>query len=185
MAENITLARPYAQALFDIARQAGNLDQWSTALNALAQVMQDEAGQRYLASPGRTDQERVEFLTAIATGATAEDGLLTSQRAQNFLRLVAENDRLNVLAEIAARFDVLKAEAERTIEVSIVAASEIDDDLARRIAESLEKRLGRSVELKISVDPDLVGGAVIRAEDQVIDGSVRSRLQSLSQALVS
>ncbi len=109
---------------------------------------------------------------------------MATDQGRNFLRLLAENDRFTVLPEIALRFDALKAEAERTIEVSIVAATEIDDRLAERIAASLEQRLGRSVALKTSVDPTLVGGAVIRAEDQVIDGSVRSRLQALGQVLV-
>ena len=185
MAENITLARPYAQALFDAARQAGALSQWSTALNGLAQVIRDADARRYIASPGLSDAQRVEFLTSVAQATADDGGVLASQAGQNFLRLTAENDRLNVLAEIAERFDVLKAEAERTVEVSIVTASAIDDELAQRIGRSLEKRLGRAVELNLSVDPDLIGGAVIRAEDQVIDGSVRSRLQSLGQALVS
>ncbi len=185
MAENTTLARPYARALFDIARAANALGQWSAALNSLAEVMRDAGAARYLASPELTDAERVEFLGEIAARATEDASALSSAAGRNFLRLVAENDRLDVLPEIAERFDKLKADAERTIQVNIVAASEIEPGLAARIAESLERRLGRSVELKLSVDPNLVGGAVIRAEDQVIDGSVRSRLQHLSQALVS
>ena len=184
MAEKTTLARPYARALFDTARAAQNLGQWSAALNALAAVIEDDGARRYLASPGLTDGQRVEFLSAVASRAAEDSSVLGSPQGENFLRLVTENDRLTVLPEIAQRFDALKAEAERTIEVSIVAATEIDERLAQRIATSLEQRLGRSVELKTSVDPDLVGGAVIRAEDQVIDGSVRSRLQDLSQALV-
>jgi F-type H+-transporting ATPase subunit delta len=185
MAENITLARPYAQALFDTARESGALAQWSAALNGLAQVARDAGAHRYLANPGLTDAERVAFLVSVLAGAVDDGGVLASQPGQNFLRLAAENDRLDVLVEIAERFDILKAQAERTIQVSIVTATPIDAELAQRIGQSLEKRLGRGVELNLSVDPDLIGGAVIRAEDQVIDGSVRSRLQSLSQALVS
>ena len=184
MAENTTLARPYARALFDTARAAETLGQWSAALNALAEVMDNDGARRYLASPGLSDAQRVEFLTAVASRAAEDATVLTSPQGENFLRLVTENDRLPVLPEIAQRFDALKAEAERTIEVSITAATAIDERLAERIAASLEQRLGRSVELITRVDPDLVGGAVIRAEDQVIDGSVRSRLQDLSQALV-
>ncbi len=184
MAEKTTLARPYARALFETARAAQALGQWSTALNNLAAVMRDDGARRYLASPGLTDAERVEFLGSVAAAAGGDAGVLATDQGRNFLRLLAENDRFTVLPEIAQRFDALKAEAERTIEVSIVAATEIDDRLAERIAASLEQRLGRSVALKTSVDPTLVGGAVIRAEDQVIDGSVRSRLQALGQVLV-
>ena len=184
MAENTTLARPYARALFETARARQALGEWSVALNALAQVMRDDGARAYLASPGLTDAQRVEFLAGVAGSAATDSGVLAHELGRNFLRLIAENDRLAVLPEIAQRFDALKAEAERTIEVSIVAATQIDDRLAARIAQGLEKRLGRSVELKTSVDPDLVGGAVIRAEDQVIDASVRRRLQHLSQALV-
>jgi F-type H+-transporting ATPase subunit delta len=132
-----------------------------------------------------TDAQRVEFLTSVVGAAVDDGGVLASQAGQNFLRLAAENDRLDVLVEIAERFDILKAQAERTIEVSIVTATPVDAALAKSIGQSLEKRFGRAVELKLSVDPELIGGAVIRAEDQVIDGSVRSRLQAMSQALVS
>ena len=185
MAEKTTIARPYARAVFAIAGAAGALGEWSAALNGLAQVMQDAAARSYLGRPGLSAADRVDFLTAIAAGAAGEGGTLAGPAGQNFLRLLAENDRLEVLPEIVQRFDALKAEAERTIEVSIVSAAAIEPSLAERIARGLEQRLGRTVELKLSVDPGLVGGAVIRAEDQVIDGSVRSRLQALGNALVS
>ena len=185
MAEKTTLARPYARAVFQTASAAGALAEWSLVLNALAQVLADPTARSYLGSPGLTDGDRVDFLAGTASEAVGDGAILNASAGNNFLRLLTENDRLQVLPEIAHRFDILKAEAERTVEVSMVAAVEVEAGLAKRIAEALEKKLGRAVELKLSVDPDLIGGAVIRAEDRVIDGSVRSRLESLANVLVS
>lgn len=178
MAENRTLARPYANALFEVARDSGDLAGWSSALANAAAVAQNENAQAFFASPSVTDSERVSIVSELAQG-----GPLAGEHGQNLLRLLAENDRLEVLPEIAARFEELKAKFENSVEVSLVSATPVDPEIAAKIKAALQKRLGRSVELNESIDPDLVGGAIIRADDMVIDGSIRTRLGQLAQAM--
>ena len=103
----------------------------------------------------------------------------------NLLRLLAENGRLDALPDIAARFDALKAAFENTVDVDLISAVEIDDAVAAKFKESLQARLGRSVALNRSVDADLLGGAIVRADDLVIDGSIKTRLEALAQRLSS
>lgn len=178
MAENRTLARPYANALFEVARGGGDLAGWSNALAKAAAVAQNEDAQAFFASPNVTDGERVSLVTDLAQG-----GPLATEHGQNLLRLLAENDRLEVLPEIAERFDELKANFENSVEVSLISATPVDAEIAAKIKAALQKRLGRSVELNESIDPELVGGAIIRADDMVIDGSIRTRLGQLAQAM--
>lgn len=178
MAENRTLARPYANALFEVARDGGDLDGWSKALASAAAVAQNEDAQSFFASPKVSDAERVSLVVELAQG-----GPLASGHGQNLLRLLAENDRFEVLPEIAARFEELKAKFENSVEVSLISATPVDPAIAAKIKAALQKRLGRSVELNESIDPDLVGGAIIRADDMVIDGSIRTRLGQLAQAM--
>ena len=186
MAENITLARPYAQALFDLARGEEQLPAWSAALNMAAVVVQDDAARQVLTNPMVSDDQRVELVAGICgQGDDAGASLFAGDRARNLLRLLAENDRLNVLPEIAARFDALKAAFENTVDVDLISAVEVDDAVADKFKEGLQARLGRSVALNRSVDPELIGGAVIRADDLVIDGSVKTRLEALAQRLSS
>jgi F-type H+-transporting ATPase subunit delta len=111
--------------------------------------------------------------------------LLDTVQGKALLALLAENDRLAVLPEIAAQFDTLKAEAENKVKAKLVSATAVDAAVAARVKQALEKRLGREVELTLEVDPSLIGGAIVRAEDMVIDGSVRTRLEQLARAMVS
>ena len=184
MTDTSTIARPYARALFDIAQREEALAEWAEALDALAQVVADENARAFLSRPDLDNEARVNFASAIGneTGAAT---LVGSSRGQNLLRLLAENDRLSALPDIAERFNALKAWAENTVKVTLVTASDADTDVADKIAKSLEKKLGRTVELKLEIDDALLGGAVVRAEDMVIDGSVKSRLQQLAEALTS
>ncbi|HEX7081004.1 MAG TPA: F0F1 ATP synthase subunit delta [Gammaproteobacteria bacterium] len=183
MADYGTVARPYARAAFDIAREAGALEEWSQALAAAASVVANEDAERVLSSPTLTDEQRAELVASIA-GAVADGALLAAPEGKSFLRLLAENDRLSALPAIAEQFDELKSEAENKIEVTLVSASSVEPEIAERIAAALERRLGRKVELKLEVDEKLLGGAIIRAEDMVIDGSVRTRLQRLAETLI-
>jgi F-type H+-transporting ATPase subunit delta len=104
---------------------------------------------------------------------------------KNFLDLLAEQRRLPVLGDIAAQFEYLRAEAEKTIDVEVRAATPLDASQEQRLAASLEKRLGRSVRLHVSLDESLLGGAVVKAGDLIIDGSVRSRLEQLAQSIMA
>jgi F-type H+-transporting ATPase subunit delta len=177
-----TVARPYARAVFDLARAAGDLDGWANALRAAALVAQDKAAHAYLNSPERSVAERADFVAAIA-GELQGAAVLSSAEGRNLLKLLSENDRLDALGEISAQFDQLKAEQENKVKVRLRAAAPVDGAQADRIADALSKKLGRTVELDVEVDESLIGGAVVRAEDMVIDDSLQTRLKRLASAM--
>ena len=183
MADFGTIARPYARALFDIATEANALAEWSQALAAAAAIVSDDAAARYLSSPNLTDEQRAAFVEGLANDLP-DAARLGSDQGRAFLRLLAENDRLAALPDISAQFDELKSQAENKVKVTLVAATTVDQAVADKVADALERKLGRKVELELEVDESLLGGAVIRAEDMVIDGSVRTRLQRLAESLV-
>jgi F-type H+-transporting ATPase subunit delta len=182
MADSSTIARPYARALFGVAQRADELGQWSQALCCAGALLRDDRARRHLARPDLTDDARVSFVESVCTEA---GGVLSTEHGRNFLRLLVENDRLAALPEIAAQFDHLKARAENKVRVKVTAAAAVDESIVGAVARSLESRLGRTVELEVEVDSELMGGAVIRAEDMVIDGSLRSRLQRLAEKLIA
>jgi F-type H+-transporting ATPase subunit delta len=187
MADNHTIARPYAEAAFELAREAGELDAWSGALSVASDVMADGEVARFLANPSLTDDERLEFLTGLIDTAGGADNILAGRvnEGRNFLKLLLEYGRIAVLPEIAEHFDAQKAEVENTIDVTVTSATALGDAQKKVIAEALGKRLKRNVRLEAELDESLIGGAVIRAGDIVIDGSLRSRLKSLSNALIA
>jgi len=184
MTDTNTVARPYARALFDIAKREDALGEWAEALGSLARVVIDKDARVFLSRPDLDNEARVSFVSAVGAEAGAA-ALVGSSRGQRLLHLLAENDRLSALPDIAERFDTLKAMAENTVEVTLVTASAADTGVTSNIAKALEKKLGRTVELVLEVDGELLGGAVIRAEDMVIDGSVKARLQTLAETLIS
>ena len=183
MADLSTVARPYAKALFDLASAERKLREWSAALGLAATVVSDASAKRALANPKLDDGSRAALVGDIAAAVQGGE-LFKSTEGRNLLKVLAENDRLTALPEIAAQFDALKAEAENKVNVTVTAATAVDAALAERIKKALEQKLGRVVELTLAVDASLLGGAVIRADDMVIDGSVRARLQRLAEKMV-
>jgi len=184
MADTSTIARPYAKALFDLASAERALPKWSAALSAAAAVVGDANAKRVLANPALTDTQRAELVASVA-GAVPGGEALGTAHGRNLLKLLAENDRLTVLPDIATQFDALKAQAENKVKVTLVSATPVDAALAEQITKALTQRLGRAVELTLEVDASMLGGAIIRADDMVIDGSVRTRLQRLTESLVA
>ncbi|HEX6992963.1 MAG TPA: F0F1 ATP synthase subunit delta [Gammaproteobacteria bacterium] len=184
MADYGTIARPYARAAFDIAKEAGALDSWSKALAAAAAVVSNEDVERVLSSPDLTDDARVALIADLGSALPGAE-LFGDERFRSLLRVLAENDRLAALPEISEQFDGLKADAENKIDVTLVSATSVEPDIAEKISRALERRLGRQVQLKVEIDEKLLGGAIIRAEDMVIDGSVRTRLERLTRTLVA
>jgi F-type H+-transporting ATPase subunit delta len=176
MIEPMTLARPYARAAFDYAASAGTLDAWGKALAQLAAVSQNAKVAALLRDPAKTGQASA---TAIASlcDADAPAGLA------NFLQVMADNARLNLLPEINQLFAQLKAAREATVDVEVTSALDVTAAEAEQLAQAMAKRLDRSVTITTKTDPSLLGGAVIRAGDLVIDGSVRGRLNKLAGAL--
>jgi F-type H+-transporting ATPase subunit delta len=186
MAEKHTIARPYAEAVFELARKRGALDAWSGALGLAGGLMADGQVADFLASPSLSDDERLKFVTGLASSA-GDSGLFdgNDRYGTNFLKLLIENDRIDVLPEIAAHFETLKAETENVVDVTVTSAAPLDDAQKQAIANALRDRLGREIRLETELDEDLIGGAVIRAGDVVIDGSLRARLEGLASALTA
>ena len=176
MIEPITLARPYARAAFEHARVAGELAQWQDALEQLAAVTRDHKVSVMLKSPSQTAQQRAENLAALIG-----DSLPAS--VVNLLMIMADNGRLSLLPEVAALFEQFKQAVESTVTVVLTSAYPLSDDETRVLSETMTSKLDRSVTLTSETDPSLLGGAIIRADDLVIDGSVRGRLDKLAGAL--
>lgn len=176
MAERSTVARPYAKALFELALARKQLDVWSQTLGAAAAVVGDERVRRLLTNPHVTTDQLADLVTDIAGGRLDADG-------RNFIRLLAANRRLGFLPEIAAIFAKLRAEEENTVEVTVKSAVPLAAGQEKRFAAALRARLKREVRLRCEVDRTLLGGAVLRADDLVIDGSLRGRLERLGVEL--
>jgi F-type H+-transporting ATPase subunit delta len=176
MSEKTTAARPYAKAAFEVAKDAGNLAGWSDQLAFMSAVASDAKMNEFLDSPKITRETMAKAFLETCEGKVDDGG-------RNFIRLLAENDRLPLLPEIARLFETMKAEAERKVEATVFSAQDVDADQKKSIADALKKRLGRDVDLVCKVDDSLIGGAIIRAGDLVIDGSVRGRLSRLASSL--
>ncbi len=176
MAEISTIARPYAEAVFELAQAGGTLKAWSEMLQTLALITADPDMQALI---GNTSVDKAKLAGLILDVA----GEVMNEQGRNLVRLLAENRRLGALEEIAVQFETLKAEAEQTIEAEIVSASEVSKEQQQKIADKLKARLGRDVSLKCTIDESLMGGAVIKAGDMVIDGSISTQLEKLSVEL--
>jgi len=187
VADNNTIARPYASAAFELASERGDLARWSDALIAARDLLADGQVVKFLTRPSLTDGQKLGFLTDLfgAVGDEASIFAGSNERGENFLKLLLENGRVAVLPEISDHFEVLKANLENTVDVVVTAAAPMSVEQQRAIAAALEKRLGRAVRIETEIDETLIGGAVIRAGDVVIDGSLRARLESLANALIS
>ena len=187
MADNNTIARPYAQAVFEVAQENGALDELSTSLAAGKALLEDGRVEAFLSNPALNDAQRLEFLEGLFATAVGADSVFAGKNAhgRNFLRLLLEYGRVSVLPEISDHFEVLKANVENSIDVTVTAAAPLSDAQQDEIVAALRKRFGRDVVLATKIDESLIGGAVIRAGDVVIDGSLRARLEGLANALVA
>ena len=187
MADNNTIARPYARAAFELAKGAGELGRWSEALAAAALVLEDGQAVTFLDNPSFSPERRSEFLDGLFGAAGKEASLFSGadERGSNFMKLLLEYGRVSVMPEISQHFEALKAQVENAVDVTVTSASPLSDARMQQIVDALKTRLGREVRLEAEIDENLIGGAVIRAGDVVIDGSVRSRLEGLTNALVS
>ncbi len=175
MSELTTIARPYAKAAFDYAVENQAIVQWQEMLAFTAAVAENEAMTDVL-SGAMAAEQLAELFTNIC-------GEQLDQQGQNLIKLLAENGRLTVLPEISDMFNAFKADFDKEIEVEVSSATELSTKQQSELGASLEKRLARKVKLNCNVNPELVAGVIIKAGDTVIDGSVRSKLNRLSDAL--
>lgn len=177
MAEKSTIARPYAQAAFEVAQQQGKLKDWSEMLQWLAAVAADKSVHSLLGNPEVSQDALVKLFVEIC-------GDKLNQQGQNFVRLLTENKRLNVLPEIAEQFEEQRAEAEKTVAAEVTTAFALTAEQQQVLAAALKKRLGRDVTLVSKTDESLLGGAIVRAGDMVIDASVTGQLERLANKLM-
>ena len=175
MSELTTVARPYAKAAFDFAVEHNAVPKWHEMLNFAGQVA--------------TNAEMNQYLTGAVAAETLADmfinicGEQLDQHGQNFVKVLAENERLLALPEISELFTAFKAEYDKEVEVELTSATELNAEQQSKIKATLEERLARKVKLNCNVDPALIAGMVINAGDTVIDGSVKSKLNRLADAL--
>jgi len=173
MTEIATIARPYARAAFEHAQASGKLDQWSEQLQLLSSVVQDAGMTAFLDSPNADSETKCQTVSDVCGEQLGEDG-------RNFVGLLASNQRMAALPTIAAEFEELKAEAEGTVEAQVVTARKLTKEQEKQLTIALKKRLKRDVVLNCTIDESLIGGAVVRAGDLVIDGSAKGRLEQLA-----
>ena len=176
MAELTTLARPYAKAAFEYALAAKDLAGWSASLKTAAAVAQHPVMQQVLGLPSYTADQKAQIFVDVC-------GDQLSAKGQNFIKNLATNKRLALLPHIAVNFELLKAAQEKTIDVEVVSAFTLSADLQEKLANALSKKLSCDVRVQASVDESLIGGALIRAGDTIIDGSLRGRLAKLAEAM--
>lgn len=176
MAEAISVARPYAIAAFDEANKLGDLKGWSRVLLSVADAVLNAEVCALITNPRVAASQLESFMLALCG-----DGVSTTQR--NFIKLLVENQRLILLPEIAAMFETMRAEAEKSVDVVVTSAFDLDEAQKQKIAAAMKKRMGREVRLSCATDRELLGGIVIRAGDKVIDGSARTNLAELANAL--
>ena len=176
MSELSTLARPYADAVFRMAQGENDLAGWSSRVATLAVIVSDAQVARLIADPA-VSADRVAGLIVDVAGASL------GERGANFVKVLAENGRLTVLPEISVQFELLKANAESTVEATITSAQELTQTQIDELVTGLKARFNRAVTVQVAVDAELIGGAVIAIGDQVIDGSVKGHLQRMSFAL--
>lgn len=177
MSELITVARPYAQAAFDLARETGALSRWSDSLAFAAAVAADESMADAVENPALTVEQRAELFISVCADYLDDNG-------RNFIRLLAENGRLPALPEIAGLYEKLRSEEEGSIEARVISARPLNDAQQAEIIAALKRRFAREITLQCETDESMLGGAIIRAGDTVIDGSMRGRLEKFATALV-
>ncbi|EAT11279.1 F0F1 ATP synthase subunit delta [Bermanella marisrubri] len=178
MAELSTLARPYAKAAFQAAVEAGDLQAWSDMLAVASEVANNQDMEAVLSHPGLSGEQQAQTLIDVC-------GEKLNEAGQNLVNVLAENKRLALLPHILEQFEHLKAEQERVVDVEITSAFDVTDATKQKLTQALKAKLDKDVRVTTTVDSSLVGGAIIRAGDMVIDGTVRGKLAKLAEAMNS
>lgn len=178
MAELTTLARPYAKAVFDAAKDQDAVDLWDQALAFAAAVAADKEVKRVLGIPGLSEQRKAELFADCFEEPLPE-------ALKNFLLILAENKRLGLLPAVSELFRLHRANLERTVSLSVSTAFELTAEQQQKLIDAMSKKLERKVELETSVDQSLIGGVMVRTGDLVIDASVRGKLARMARAMGS
>jgi F-type H+-transporting ATPase subunit delta len=178
MAEARTIARPYAEAVFQLAKAKGNLVDWSNMLQFSATIAEDERIRSLVGNPKISRRRLGEMFLDICGETLNEEG-------RNFILLLAENGRLEILPEISELFEQLKADYEGVLDAKVSSAFEMSDAQLRELVADLEAKFKRKIEAKVIVDSELIGGVKVEIGDEVLDASVRGKLEAMAVALKS
>jgi len=176
MADNASIARPYAKAVFDLASEAGNQDDWSVALKSLAAIAEDESFSTFVNSPQVKAGEVEDLITDLVKKQLPAGG-------DNFIKLLTQNSRLDILPELQQQYAMLVLQSRKSVEAEVVSARPLSAEQKDKLIDALKQRLGVAVSITESVDETLIGGAIIKAGDLVIDGSAKGRVEKLAIAL--
>lgn len=176
MAELSTLARPYAKAVFEMARDDKSYADWSETLETLSALMDNDELKAAVSHPAVSSAQSAELIVACGK---------FEGKAANLVSLMAENNRLELAVHVAQQYETLRAEAEGYIDVAVTSAANMTDEQQQKLTSALKTKLNREIRVSVDVDSTLIGGAIIRAGDLVIDGSVRTKLSKLSASLAS
>ena len=177
MSELTTVARPYAKAAFDFALEQGALDKWADMLEFAAVVAKDETVASFLSSSATVGKTAEVFI-----GVCGDE---LDDNAKNFVKVLAENERLPALSAVSELYQTFRAEYEKEVEVDVTSAVKLLKAQQTELSKALEQRLQRKIKLNCSVDASMIGGLTIQAGDTVIDGSLRGKLERLAYALQS
>lgn len=178
MADLSTIARPYAKAIFSLALEQNTITEWSQFLHALSLAAQDKTMRKLFTNPRVTHAQLVDILFSICSNPK-------NQEHKNILQILSKKKRLSALPEIAKLFETYRAQREKITSVLVSSAHPLSDIIQKNLAQALQIRLQSNINLTFEISPDLIGGAIIRASDLVIDGSVRSKLLRMAHALSS
>lgn len=176
--ELTTCARPYAKAAFEYARDVSRLSEWSDMLSLCASVTAYQKVVDMLGNPQLSGVQQADAIIGLCQGSL-------DKPFENFLRVLSEHHRLQLLPEIVVLYAQLKAEQERSRQVQVTSAYPLSQEQQDKLAEKMAVRLGRSVHLVTEIDSSILGGVIVKAGDQVIDGSLRARLSKLADAMIS
>ncbi|MBO1923449.1 F0F1 ATP synthase subunit delta [Thiomicrorhabdus sp. 6S3-12] len=176
MAELMKIARPYAEAVFALAKEEQTLAAWSEQLANLAAITNDAAMQDVLNDPSRTEAEILGIYAAVMGEGLTEQG-------KNLLTAMADNKRLPAMSEVAEQFEILKAEEEKRVRATVVSAFDVTDEQKNKLSAALNAKFDAEVEISYEVDPSLVGGIKIKVGDWALDGSALTQLNKLGAAI--
>ena len=178
MAEQITIARPYAEAVFKLAKEKDALLAWSDMLKVISQVTSFEQVQALVSNPGITADKLLKIILDICGSKLNDEG-------KNLVALLIENNRIEVLPQLSDLYEQLKAQQEGVLEANIVSAYAISEKQLEKLVSVLEKKFKCKIKAKVNIDPELIGGVKVVIGDEVIDSSVRGKLETMSVALKS
>ena len=176
MSDHTTAARPYASAVYDIAKETGSLSSWSDALANIAAVINDCQISNLLDDPATSKAEKAGLIIKVL-------GDKLDPLQQNLIKLMSENDRLMIFSDVMTQFEIARAKAENKIDAEVTSAFELTAEQTEELIKTLKNNLGCDITLTTTVDKSLIGGVIIKAGDTIIDASMKSQLDSLALSL--